>query len=321
MIKVRIKVIVLISIVALTAGIIIYNIYNNNQISIVTEEIKIENLPKEFDGFTILQLADLHSKSFGENQEDLINIINEQNFDMIAICGDMQDNDEEGYENFITLLEGINNKEYVFYTPGNHGPFPFENDTGFTNFLSSDFNGRHRRVYNNEKTLSEAGERLKSLGVKLLNEAYEIKRGDSSLWVSELLYKEQLDVITNNEYDNNEYDNNAINIAVTHYPMESVFDDENYRQHLSQYELVLAAHYHGGQWRIPGIGALFIPDINKAAYFPSQDRVSGLTEVGGIRQYVTRGLGAGGTYEFMRFRLFNRPEINLITLIKNYDKE
>ncbi|MCD2502252.1 metallophosphoesterase [Clostridium sp. NSJ-145] len=316
MIKVRIKVIVLISIVALTAGIIIYNIYNNNQISIVTEEIKIENLPKEFDGFTILQLADLHSKSFGENQEDLINIINEQNFDMIAICGDMQDNDEEGYENFITLLEGINNKEYVFYTPGNHGPFPFENDTGFTNFLSSDFNGRHRRVYNNEKTLSEAGERLKSLGVKLLNEAYEIKRGDSSLWVSELLYKEQLDVITNNEYDNN-----AINIAVTHYPMESVFDDENYRQHLSQYELVLAAHYHGGQWRIPGIGALFIPDINKAAYFPSQDRVSGLTEVGGIRQYVTRGLGAGGTYEFMRFRLFNRPEINLITLIKNYDKE
>ncbi|MDY3360078.1 MAG: metallophosphoesterase [Clostridium celatum] len=316
MIKVRIKVIVLISIVALTAGIIIYNIYNNNQISIVTEEIKIENLPKEFDGFTILQLADLHSKSFGENQEDLINIINEQNFDMIAICGDMQDNDEEGYENFITLLEGINNKEYVFYTPGNHGPFPFENDTGFTNFLSSDFNGRHRRVYNNEKTLSEAGERLKSLGVKLLNEAYEIKRGDSSLWVSELLYKEQLDVITNNEYDNN-----AINIAVTHYPMESVFDDENYRQHLSQYELVLAAHYHGGQWRIPGIGALFIPDINKAAYFPSQDRVSGLTEVGGIRQYVTRGLGAGGTYEFMRFRFFNRPEINLITLIKNYDKE
>ena len=316
MIKVRIKVIVLISIVALTAGIIIYNIYNNNQISIVTEEIKIENLPKEFDGFTILQLADLHSKSFGENQEDLINIINEQNFDMIAMCGDMQDNDEEGYENFITLLEGINNKEYVFYTPGNHGPFPFENDTGFTNFLSSDFNGRHRRVYNNEKTLSEAGERLKSLGVKLLNEAYEIKRGDSSLWVSELLYKEQLDVITNNEYDNN-----AINIAVTHYPMESVFDDENYRQHLSQYELVLAAHYHGGQWRIPGIGALFIPDINKAAYFPSQDRVSGLTEVGEIRQYVTRGLGAGGTYEFMRFRLFNRPEINLITLIKNYDKE
>ena len=316
MIKVRIKVIVLISIVALTAGIIIYNIYNNNQISIVTEEIKIENLPKEFDGFTILQLADLHSKSFGENQEDLINIINEQNFDMIAICGDMQDNDEEGYEIFITLLEGINNKEYVFYTPGNHGPFPFENDIGFTNFLSSDFNGRHRRVYNNEKTLSEAGERLKSLGVKLLNEAYEIKRGDSSLWVSELLYKEQLDVITNNEYDNN-----AINIAVTHYPMESVFDDENYRQHLSQYELVLAAHYHGGQWRIPGIGALFIPDINKAAYFPSQDRVSGLTEVGGIRQYVTRGLGAGGTYEFMRFRFFNRPEINLITLIKNYDKE
>lgn len=314
MIKVRAKVIVLILIVTFIAGIVIFNIYNNNQINIVTQEIEVENLSGEFEGFTILQLADLHSKSFGENQENLINIINEQKFDMIAICGDMQDNDEEGYESFITLLEGINNKEYVFYTPGNHGPFPFENDTGFTNFLSSDFNGRHRRGYRNEKTLSESRERLESLGVKLLNEAYEIRRGDSSLWVSELLYKEQLATITNNQYDNN-----AINIAVTHYPMEGVFDDENYRQRLSQYELVLAAHYHGGQWRIPGIGALFIPDINKAAYFPSQDRVSGLTEVGGIKQYVTRGLGAGGPYDFIRFRLFNRPEINLIKLVN--DKE
>lgn len=304
------KVMFLIVLFVLIVGIIVFNIYNNNQINVVIEEIEIDNLPEEFEGFTILQLADLHSKSFGENQENLINIINEQNFDMIAICGDMQDNDEEGYENFIKLLEGINNKEYVFYTPGNHGPYPFKGDKGFTNFLRD--NGKLMRALSeDDRYLSQEGLILKELEVKFLNRAYEIKRGDSSLWVSELLYKEQLDRITNNEYDND-----AINIAITHYPMDSVFDDENYRDKLSQYELVLAGHYHGGQWRIPGIGALYIPDLNEPVYFPSQDRVSGLTEVGGIKQYVTRGLGAGGPYDFIRFRLFNRPEINLIKLVK-----
>lgn len=310
--KINNKVILgIVVVVIIIIVIIIYNIYNNNQINVVIQEIEIENLPEEFEGFTILQVADLHSKSFGENQEELIKIINEQNFDMIAICGDMQDNDEEGYENFIKLLEGINNKEYVFYTPGNHGPFPFENDTGFTNFLSSDFNGRHRREYNNEKTLSESGERLESLGVKLLNEAYEIKRGDSSLWVSELLYKEQLKYITNGQYDND-----AINIAVTHYPMDGIFSDDNYIEHMPSYEIVLAAHYHGGQFRIPGIGALYIPNLNRPIYFPSQERVSGLTEYGYVKQYVTRGLGAGGPVSILRFRLFNSPEINLIKLVK-----
>lgn len=306
------KVIIFIIVISIiTIGVVIYNIYNNNQINIITQEIKINGLPDEFDGFTILQIADLHSKSFGENQENLINIINEQTFDMIAICGDMQDIHTEGFNEFIQLLEGIENKDEVYYTPGNHGPYPFENDEGFTNFLSDRFKRKNRYLLIEERELTEAGEILQELGVKFLDKAYEIKRGDKSIYVSELLYKSQLDYITNNQYDES-----GLNIAITHYPMDNSFYEGASGEKIPQYDIVLAAHYHGGQWRIPGIGALYIPNINKAEFFPDEEEVSGLIEYGGIRQYVTRGLGASGSYKFLRFRLFNRPEINLIKFVK-----
>jgi len=41
--------------------------------------------------------------------------------------------------------------------------------------------------------------------------------------------------------------------------------------------------------------------------------VSGLQEEGTFRQYISRGLGASGP-KFLAFRVFNTPEINVITL-------
>jgi hypothetical protein len=43
--------------------------------------------------------------------------------------------------------------------------------------------------------------------------------------------------------------------------------------------------------------------------------VSGLMERGGTYQYVSRGLGASASVALFDFRLFNPPEINLITLV------
>ena len=53
-----------------------YNIYNN-KINVVVQEIEIDGLHYEFYGFTIFQIADLHNKYFGNNQESLIKLIND----------------------------------------------------------------------------------------------------------------------------------------------------------------------------------------------------------------------------------------------------
>lgn len=49
----------------------IYQFIDNNRINIVEEEVVIENLPSEFEGFKILQISDLHGKEFGKSQSML----------------------------------------------------------------------------------------------------------------------------------------------------------------------------------------------------------------------------------------------------------
>ena len=307
------KVIIFLSLVMIVIIIftVLYNVDLNSKVNIVEEEIEISNLPDEFNGFKILVITDLHNKCFGEKQEDLLKEINSLDYDIIAICGDMQNRQDEDYSCFLQLIEGIDNREKIYYTPGNHGPFVYEGDTGFNSVVKGKKGNQNEYSTNCDKVLTEAGKKLKKLGVNFLDKAYEIKKENSSLWISELWYKDDLLKITNNKYKDED-----ASIAITHYPMSKSVYEGPLREKLSQYDLILAGHYHGGQWQVPGFGAFFIPDLNENGLFPSKERVSGLTTWGGINQYVSKGLGAGGEIELLRFRLFNEPEINLITLVR-----
>ncbi len=90
-------------------------------------------------------------------------------------------------------------------------------------------------------------------------------------------------------------------------------------QGLPPYDLVIAGHYHGGQIRLPGYGAFYIPDdsLPRQGLFPPQELASGLYVGNGIQQYVSRGLGASSRITFLKFRLFDTPEVNLIILEGN----
>ncbi len=59
-----------------------------------------------------------------------------------------------------------------------------------------------------------------------------------------------------------------------------------------------------------------MPDktLPRGGWFPDQQRVSGLSEVGEAQVYITRGLSTSGSVPLMPFRLFNPPEISVITL-------
>jgi len=258
--------------------IIIYNIYDNNRIVTVKQDVQIDNLPTSFNNFKILQISDLHGKMFGKNQELLINTVNSIAYDAIAISGDMIDNDSTDYEPFIKLLEGIENKDYIFYIEGNHGP--------------------------------KFNKKLENLGCIPLNKPYEIKKENDKIVV--------FDFFDNGKFrdDIKDYEDYTT-IGITHYPWHDSFYN-NAREHVGKYDLVIAGHYHGGQIRIPFYGALFIPNISVAEFFPKQSDVSGYNVYGDYKQYISRGLGASklGSTNF-KFRLFNTPEINLITLVKN----
>lgn len=311
--EVREKHIVLIVFIMCVA-IIIYNYVDNNRVKVVKQDVMINNLPEEFENFTILQITDLHSKYFGDNQERLTKLINNQQYDFLVFTGDMGNIYDDNNNAFIDLIEGINNKKFTFYIAGNSGPFVFENE-GLRFFYNSSRNLKKNNM----------ADILESYGIHLMDQVYGLKRGDNTLWISELITNREF-----NEKTNFQFNNGDIKIAITHYPMnESYYENQtaqwrmdddifstNNDNNIPIYDLVLAGHYHGGQWRVPILGALYIPDINGSYFLPSRERVSGLTKWGDYKQYVSRGLGASGDYKFTRFRLFNTPEINLIKLVR-----
>lgn len=271
-------------------AIVIYNIILNNIVEVVYTNVEIEGLPEEFQDFKILQLTDLHNKTFMGDQKYLIDKINSIDYDILVITGDMSnDNDIEKSDGFIKLLDGINSKNNIFYVDGNAGLIAIDEST-------------------NE--ITDIGRQLIDKGCILLDKPYVIERNGQRLVLSQFLNK------SNYEKEYMETKENDIKIVLTHYPRDKRYYEEVSVGNLPDYDLVIAGHYHGGQYRIPLIGVIFIPNPNPygTRFFPEQEEVSGLIEWGGYNQYVSRGLGASGNYKFLRFRLFNIPQIDLLTL-------
>lgn len=91
-------------------------------------------------------------------------------------------------------------------------------------------------------------------------------------------------------------------LALSHYPE----DVKEYRD--SGVELVLTGHAHGGQVRIPFMNiGLFSPG---EGFLPKY--TSGLHELGDTSMIVNRGIGNSS----IPLRIFNRPEVTVITLSK-----
>ena len=266
-----------------------YNESLNNQIKVVQEEIMIHDLPEELKGFTILQVTDLHGKNFGENQERLLAMINQIEYDVLAITGDMGDlNYDPDGQALKQLIVGLTGDGKVVYIEGNHGPFVKDREKG---------------------TVNELGEWLESRGVDLLMDPVAIDYQGTKIWIAEqtIPFYQPMGFEGITEEDTL--------IGLMHYPMNEYFyENQSKNEDFPSYDLILAGHYHGGQWRIPGLGALFISDVNGDNWFPSQERVSGLTEWSGYKQYVSRGLGASGSNPLIKQRWFNPPEINVLIL-------
>ena len=115
-----------------------------------------------------------------------------------------------------------------------------------------------------------------------------------------------------------------VHISLSHVPpMDSLLsivqDDHSAtpNEYLYAPDLVLAGHYCGGVVRVPGYGALYVPDALQG-FLPRlvpeiESRVRGQITVGNTVMYVTGGLGTTDAVKFP-FRLFNTPEVLLLTL-------
>ena len=61
----------------------------NHHICSTVFEIKSPKIPEEFNGYTIVQVSDLHNTKFGQNQARLIKRIEQNKPNIIVITGDL----------------------------------------------------------------------------------------------------------------------------------------------------------------------------------------------------------------------------------------
>lgn len=84
--------------------------------------LEFDDLPDEFDGFTITQISDVHSGSFDNRHkiEYAVNLVNEQQSDVILFTGDLVNNIVSEMDDWKTLFSTLKAPQGVFSILGNH---------------------------------------------------------------------------------------------------------------------------------------------------------------------------------------------------------
>lgn len=244
-------------------------------------EVIDSELPKAFENTKIVQISDLHNKNFGNNNDILLEKIGEIKPDYIFLTGDLVSANDTDFTNFYMLAEQLAKNYPCYYIFGNH-------EIDLKNKVRKDFvdtlKGYNVTVLDNEKIeLSKNGEKINLYG----------------MWYNIKYYKDEefkLDIMEKIMGKAEE----GYNILLTHNPN----DFEIYSKWGAN--LIFSGHVHGGMIRLPFVGGLISPD---RTIFPKYD--SGLYNYNNSKLIVSRGMSRGAT----GFRLFNRPELLVVTLI------
>lgn len=239
------------------------------------EEVSINtNKLPEGSSIRILQISDVHNKkSIGSNKQ-LIKLTQEAQPDIIVITGDLIDYKTKDLENVYELVEGlatINRK--IYFVTGNH---EWRGDLAEELMMG-----------------------LSKRGVKLLDNNNEfVKIRDLSLNLCGVADW------TSGQLDLNKAlkgaDSNIYTVMLAHDPW--IIND--YKDFVP--DLTLSGHTHGGQIRLPWVGAILapgqklFPELDKGFYNLKNDKYL----------YIDSGVGTSA----FPIRYLNRSQITLITI-------
>ena len=278
--KSRKKLIIWTVVFVLAAVLTIWTAWANRALTVTQITVRSEMLPEQFSKMRIAHLSDLHNTQFGQDNEELIEIIREQKPDIIVITGDLVDSRNTDIDVAVSFAEKAVEIAPVYYVTGNH-------ESRIDEF--PDFE-----------------ERLLAAGVTVLRDSsVPLEKGGAHI---------NIVGIDDPDFSFAPFSQEAQHTAGK---LERLCDEESFTILLShrpelfevyvQYgvDLALSGHAHGGQFRLPVIGGVVAPD---QGLFPKYD--SGLYTSGRTNMYVSRGLGNS----IFPFRVNNRPEIVMIEL-------
>ena len=245
-------------------------------------------------GLTLLHVSDLHLrktnrrlKGFLDEVPDLI----DKTPDLVLATGDLLE-DDTGIDPVVESLNRLDARLGRFYVPGSHDYFQAHRPSYLKYWRKDGSKGLTKRA---DTARLEKGLQAKGwISLTNRSEVIETDAGPVRLAGVDDPHLKWHDTSHLGRLDGEVYA-----IGLMHAP-DLVSDFA-----LRGFDLILAGHTHGGQVRVPGVGAVVTNSALPAAL------AKGMSRVGGAWLHVSPGLG---TSVFSPIRFGSRPEITLIRL-------
>lgn len=243
-------------------------------LEVTRHTVKVAGLPSGFDGIKVIHFSDTHL-GFHKDASDLSGLIagiKREQPDLICFTGDIVDSEPRDARPAVPLLAELTAPLGKYAVLGNHD-------------------------YKNAPALAGL---LESAGFRVLrNASARIRRGGGEMAVAGI--EDMLHGRPDPEAALSDVPKGMCTLLLMHEP--------DYADTAAAYpfHLQLSGHSHGGQIRLPFVGAPYTP-------YGAQKYVAGLYHVGqrGMPLYVNRGFGM----TYMPFRFLCRPELSVLTLRK-----
>lgn len=254
-------------------------------------KLEFDNLPKEFDGFKIAQISDLHLGTFDQKRrvKEGLNQLQKENPDVILFTGDMVNNKADEALSYIDLFKNLKAPYGKYSILGNH-------DYGdYVNWKSQQAQ---------EENLEELKQIQQQMEFRLLlNEHVTIKKNNDSIFIAGV---ENWGTPPFPQYGDLDKSINGLKsddfiVLMSHDPTHwrhKVITDS------TQVELTLSGHTHGMQFGF---------EIGNFRWSPVKYRYPDWADLftkNGRKLYINRGFGCIG----YPGRIGIRPEITIIEL-------
>ena len=281
--KKKVIIIVLSALLAIFLSAVISAIVCSREIKIAEYEVPIKGIKSDA---VIVCISDLHSKEYGRNNQILIERIKEHKPDAIFADGDMisRDASDGEVQKFADLLKKLLEIAPVYYSTGNH---------------EIDYMDEHGEMLL-DKISATGAVVLYDNYVETVVAGNTVRIGGTSGHYRDINWEEQLDYAMQEEIGNSD----VPSVVLMHMPENMVKDSA--RKNWDA-DLYISGHTHGGVVRLPLIGGIVAPT---QGFFPEYDYGQYLVD-GRLNLIITSGLSG---YEWFP-RVFNRPEICVITLV------
>lgn len=245
-------------VLGVTGALIGYGMYQAMRRPKVVElEVPIRNLPREFDGFRIVQITDLHVSHTIKRPfvQTVVDMVNELKPDLVALTGDLVDGSVKQLRNDVAPLADLKAPHGMYFITGNH-----EYYSGVQQWLDETARLGFDVLMNEHRLLERGEARLILAGVTDYSGGGFAKEHFSDP------HKALAGA-----------PDNLAKILLAHQP-KNIFEAAK-----AGYDYVISGHTHGGQ---------YFPYHFLAAM--AQPYISGLHDHGDTKIYVSRGTGYWG---------------------------